>query len=88
MDAHNELLQILTTMGILGAVGYFGLIIGTIVKSAKSVAAKPVMLLGVIVLFGYLAQALVNNPTVFLTPYLFLMLGMIKSMEKMEDATE
>lgn len=88
VDAHNELLQILTTMGILGAVGYFGLIIGTIVKSAKSVAAKPVMLLGVIVLFGYLAQALVNNPTVFLTPYLFLMLGMIKSMEKMEDATE
>ena len=88
VDAHNELLQILATMGILGTVGYFGLIISTIVKAAKSVAVKPVMLLGVIALFGYLAQALVNNPTVFLTPYLFLMLGMTKSMEKMEDATE
>lgn len=88
VDAHNELFQILTTMGILGTVGYFGLIISTLVKAAKSVTVKPAMLMGVIALFGYLAQALVNNPTVFLTPYLFLMLGMIKSMERMEDATE
>lgn len=88
VDAHNEFLQILTTMGILGVVGYFGLIISTMVKAARSVASKPAMLMGVVVLFGYLAQALVNNPTVFLTPYLFLMLGIIKSMEKMEDATE
>lgn len=88
VDAHNELLQILTTMGILGTVGYFGLIISVLVKAAKSVTVKPAMLMGVVALFGYLAQALVNNPTVFLTPYLFLMLGMIKSMERMEDATE
>ena len=35
-----------------------------------------------------MAQGLVNNPTVFLTPYLFLMLGMIKSMEKVENVEE
>lgn len=88
VDAHNELLQILTTMGILGTVGYFGLIISMLVKAARSVATNPVMLMGVAALFGYLAQALVNNPTVFLTPYLFLMMGLIKSMEKLEDATK
>lgn len=85
VDAHNELLQILTTMGVVGTVGYFGLLISTIVKSAKKISLKPSLLFGIIVVFSYMAQGLVNNPTVFLTPYLFLMLGMIKSMEKAED---
>lgn len=86
VDAHNELMQILTTMGVLGAVGYFGLQISTIVKSAKRVSVRPSLILGVIVVCSYMAQGLVNNPTVFLTPYLFLMLGIIKSMEKDRDA--
>lgn len=88
VDAHNELLQILTTMGVVGTVGYFGLLISTIVKSAKRITLKPSLLLGIIVVCSYMAQGLVNNPTVFLTPYLFLMLGMIKSMEKAENVEE
>lgn len=86
VDAHNELMQILTTMGVLGTVGYFGLLISTIVKSAKRVTVRPSLILGVIVVCSYIAQGLVNNPTVFLTPYLFLMLGIIKSMERDRDA--
>lgn len=88
VDAHNEFMQILTTMGVLGVVGYFGLLISTVVKAAKEVVTKPVMLMGVVVILGYMAQALVNNPTIFLTPYLFLMLGITKSMERLEDAGE
>ncbi len=88
VDAHNELLQILTTMGVVGTVGYFGLLISTAVKSAKRISVKPSVLLGVILVCSYMAQGLVNNPTVFLTPYLFLLLGMIKSMEKAEDVGE
>ena len=88
VDAHNELMQIISTMGLLGTVGYFGLLISTAVKSAKGVSQKPFRILGVAVVCGYMAQGLVNNPTVFLTPYLFLLLGIIKSMEKMEDAAE
>ncbi len=86
VDAHNELMQILTTMGVLGVVGYFGLLISTIVKSAKRVVVRPSLILGVIVVCSYIAQGLVNNPTVFLTPYLFVMLGIIKSMERDRDA--
>lgn len=86
VDAHNELLQIISTMGLLGTIGYFGLLISTAVKSAKGISQKPFRLLGVVVVCSYMAQGLVNNPTVFLTPYLFLMLGIIKSMEKTEDA--
>lgn len=88
VDAHNELLQILTTMGIVGTVGYFGLLISTAVKSAKRISFKPSVLLGVIFVCSYMAQGLVNNPTVFLTPYLFLMLGIIKSMEKAGNVEE
>ena len=86
VDAHNELMQILTTMGVLGVIGYFGLLISTIVKSAKRVVVRPSLILGVIVVCSYIAQGLVNNPTVFLTPYLFVMLGIIKSMERDRDA--
>lgn len=86
VDAHNELMQILTTMGVLGVVGYFGLLISMAVKSAKKVPARPSLVLGVIVVCSYMAQGLVNNPTVFLTPYLFVMLGIIESMGRGQDA--
>ena len=82
VDAHNELMQILVTMGVIGVIGYFGLLISTIVKSAKSVSLRPSLVAGVLVVCSYMVQGLVNNPTVFLTPYLFLMLGIIKSMER------
>ncbi|MEY8390275.1 O-antigen ligase family protein [Lachnospiraceae bacterium 45-W7] len=88
VDAHNELLQFLTTTGLLGVVGYFGLLIGTAVRAAKRYVKSPVMVLGVAVVCGYLAQAMVNNPTAFLTPYLFLMLGIIKSLENLENVKE
>lgn len=86
VDAHNEFLQFLTTTGILGTAGYFGLLISTAVSSARKCSKKPMLLLGAAVPCAYLAQAMVNNPTVLITPYLFLMLGIIKSMENVEDA--
>ena len=88
MDAHNEILQFMITMGLVGTVGYFGLLISTAVTSFKKYAKQPEFLLGVTVVCGYVAQAMVNNPTVFLTPYLFLMLGIIRSMEKLRDVAE
>lgn len=88
VDAHNELLQFMTTTGLLGTVGYFGLLLGTAVRSAKKFIQKPVMMMGTVVVCGYLAQGIVNNPTAFLTPYLFLMLGIIKSLEKLENVGE
>lgn len=88
VDAHNEFLQFMTTMGIVGTVGYFGLLVSTAVTSFKKYVKQPEFLLGVAVVCGYAAQAMVNNPTVFLTPYLFLMLGIIRSMEKLGDVAE
>lgn len=82
VDAHNEPLQFLATMGIVGVIGYFGLLISTAAAAGKKVSNQPLMLLGAVVLCSYLAQSLVNNPTVFITPNLFLFLGILKSIER------
>ena len=79
VDAHNEGLQFLVTTGIVGLVSYFGIIITTLIKNLSFVKkGKQESELSVIVpaiLFVWLIQGLVNSPNVFITPYLFLFLG-------------
>lgn len=82
VDAHNEFLQFLVTTGIVGAIGYFGMIISAAWSCAKAAKGKPVMLMGTAALAGFLAQGMVNNPTGFITPNLFLFLGIIRSLRK------
>ncbi len=84
IDAHNEAFQFLVTTGIVGAVGYFGILIGAVVKCAKKAADNPLLIAGVAGILGYLAQAMVNNPQTFLTPTVFLFLGVLKCIEKKE----
>lgn len=83
VDAHNEFLQFLATTGIIGCISYFGMIITTLIKNLlfirnKKKSERPENELFVIVpaiLFVWLLQGMVNSPTVFTTPYLFLFLG-------------
>lgn len=82
IDPHNELLQFMSMTGIFGAVCYFGFLISTAVSAAKQSRHYPVMMMGAVVICSYLAQSMVNNPTVFLTPTLFLYLGILKSLER------
>ncbi len=84
IDAHNEAFQFLVTTGIVGVVGYFGILIGAVVKCAKKAADNPLLIAGVAGILGYLAQAMVNNPQTFLTPTVFLFLGVLKCIEKKE----
>lgn len=82
VDPHNELLQFMSMTGIFGAVCYFGFLISIAVSAAKQSRHYPVMMMGTVVICSYLAQSMVNNPTVFLTPTLFLYLGILKSLER------
>lgn len=83
VDAHNEFLQFLVTTGIIGCISYFGMIITTLIKNLlfirnKGERERPENELSIIVpaiLFVWLLQGLVNSPTVFITPYLFIFLG-------------
>lgn len=82
IDPHNELLQFMSMTGIFGAVCYFGFLIGTAVSAAKLSHQYPIMMMGTVMICSYLAQSMVNNPTVFQTPTLFLYLGILKSLER------
>ncbi len=91
IDPHNELLLFLSITGIFGTIAYFGAQISTLVESAKASGSCPAAIIGVAALFSYLMQGMVNNPTVFITPNLFLLLGILHALlkqckEKEEDS--
>lgn len=82
IDPHNEFLLFISITGIWGMVAYFGLLISTIISSAKMAKTYPAMMVGAVVLCSYVAQGMVNNPTIFITPNLFLFLGILKGIER------
>lgn len=79
LDAHNELLQFLTTTGICGVIGYFGMQLSLLLMCIKGRKEKKELLLGCIGIFAYVVQGLVNNPQVFTTPLFFIFLGVVES---------
>lgn len=82
IDAHNEFLQFLITTGILGVIGYFGLLVSSAIRDIRLVEKSPVFMMGTMVVSSFLAQGLVNNPQIITTPHLFLLLGIVKSLEQ------
>lgn len=89
VDAHNECLQFFVTTGLLGCISYFGMIIAEMIRNLSFIKkGKSNNELSVIVpaiLFVWLLQGLVNSPTVFITPYLFLFLGIGQSIMTKEE---
>ena len=72
-DPHSEVLYYLVATGFLGMIGYFGMIIAALVKCVKVRRSETIVIAAIFV--SWLAQGLVNNPLVFVTPYIFLFLG-------------
>lgn len=72
-DPHSEVLYYLVATGFIGMIGYFGMIITSLVKCIKVRSEETVIMAAIFV--SWLAQGLVNNPLVFVTPYIFLLLG-------------
>lgn len=79
IDAHSEYLQMLMTTGIIGCIGYFGMIGSTLMHSIRSLQKdeNKSALVGIGFLTAFLAQGLVNNPQIATTPFLFIGLGTI-----------
>lgn len=82
IDPHNEALLFLSISGIFGAVCYFGFLISNAVSAGRMSRQYPIMMIGTVAICSYLAQSMVNNPTAFLTPTLFLYLGILKSLKR------
>lgn len=78
-SAHNEWLNTLVTQGLLGLVAYGGIFVSGIVRALKRVEAQPILLLGLLALGGYAANATVSFQHVMATPFIFIMLGMMEA---------
>ena len=74
VDPHSEALYYLVATGFAGMIGYLGMIIVATVKCIKKRSDETIILAAVFV--SWLAQGTVNNPLVFVTPYIFLFLGL------------
>lgn len=79
IDAHNEFLQMLVSMGLLGALGYFGMMAASLVNGIKNHAKNPICLVEINVICSYILQGIVNNPQVFTLPLIFVFMGIIRS---------
>lgn len=84
-DAHNEYLQILSTLGLVGAAGFFGMPGICLwnclhkVEDKRKMAAR----MGILVFIIYFIQGIANNPQVFTTPLYFVFMGIVmKSVRK------
>lgn len=75
-DPHSEFLYYLVSTGIIGFIGYFGMIISAIIACVKMKTKNTIILAAAFV--SWIAQGAVNNPLVFTTPYLFIFLAMAR----------
>lgn len=75
-DPHNEFLQMLSDMGIVGVIGYFGLLLSTLIRALKNWKKNELQIVVVLTLCVYLIQGLVNEYSIFYLPLLCIFLGL------------
>lgn len=76
-DPHNEILQMVTDMGLLGLIGYFGILLSTLIKGLHNWKSNAFYIMGALTLLIYLVQALVNEYSIYTLPFLFIFLALI-----------
>lgn len=87
VDAHNEILQILGTLGFVGVIGYAGLEITSFVRCVKRRRENPLLLAFAAGILGYFAQSMLGSPQTFSTPMLFLVIGIAESLMRKTETT-
>lgn len=75
-DPHNEMLQMTSDMGLIGLVGYYGLIISTVIRAMRSWKNNELQIVVIMGLCVYLIQSLVNAYAILYSPLLFIFLGL------------
>ncbi len=79
-SAHNEYLNYLVTVGILGLAAYLTAIISVIVRALRRFKNNVPMQLVLFVIITYCAQAMFNLAQPITTPYLFVVLGVAEAL--------
>lgn len=78
-DPHNEILQMATDMGILGLIGYFGLLFSTLIRGLRNWKKNKLHIITVLTLSIYMLQALANEYSIYTLPLLCIFLGLVNS---------
>ena len=78
-DPHNDFLHVLSTTGIVGAIGFFGGIFSAISYSVKKRKNREMQMVVIMTLASFLVQGLVNSFTIFVIPLVFIIMGMAYS---------
>lgn len=84
-SAHNEYLQYLITIGIVGLMAYISLLFTSIMEMVKKSKKKPVMMAVVFAIICYGAQAAVNISVPIVAPIMMTLLMMGVSAGRIED---
>lgn len=74
-DPHNECLQMMMELGIVGVIGYFGLIIHTLVSVIRKWKDNELCIMIAAFIIVFLIQGLVNCYALTTFPLLFILLG-------------
>lgn len=75
LDIHNEAIQYLLSVGLVGVIGYFGIFATLLWKGFQNLKENRAMVFVIIESVAILVQGLVNGPTVIITPLIFVNLG-------------
>lgn len=74
-DPHCELLQMTLNMGLIGLIGYFGLLISTLINALKDWRKSDSQIIIGFTLSLFLIQGLTNACAIYHLPLLFIFLG-------------
>lgn len=81
-NIHCEYLNYLVTQGFVGLVSYMTVIISTIIRAFKTARKNELILLFVMPIIAYCAQAVVNIYTPVVTPFLFIFIAMCECLSR------
>lgn len=84
-DPHNVFLQVLAETGIVGVIGYFGMIFSTVISAIKKRKNQEMQIAVIVTFIALLVQGLVNGDTIFVIPLIFVVLGLSYSHPREEE---
>lgn len=82
LDAHNEVLQMIMSVGLLGTIGYIGLFVVEIKQCINDCKNNSVFLIPLMMFISYMFQGIVNNPHVFTFPIIFIFMAITSAIRR------
>ena len=76
-DSHNVFFDMLLAHGIVGNMAYFSFLIACLTEMRKAASKNPFIMIGILVIAGYLATGLINSNLIVVTPCVLTAIGVV-----------